>query len=144
MFGQNGKTNNKCHCHLLQQHAPLETRGPITTLLDAKWTPSGLSAHLPFIIINAKRGTGPLWRGTYWETHSRAGPLRVHSGPLGSPPIGEIDASSPLESTWVHFVKKLMKKLSWNHFEPVFHSLQIWESTTFQRATKFINCKRTV
>ena len=101
MFGQNGKTNNKCHCHLLQQHAPLETRGPITTLLDAKWTPSGLSAHLPFIIINAKRGTGPLWRDTYVETHSRAGPLRVHSGPLGSPPIGEIDASSPLESTWV-------------------------------------------
>ena len=101
MLGQKWQKNIKFHCHLLQQHARLETRGPSTTLLDTIWPPSGLSAHLPFIIINAKRGTGPLWRDTYWETHSRAGPLRVHSGPLGSTPIGEIDASSPLESIWV-------------------------------------------
>ena len=99
MLGQNDKKDNKFHCHLLQQHARLETRGPSTTLLGTIWPPSGLSAHLPFgtiwppsglsahlpfNIINAKRGSGPLWRDCYWETQLRAGPLRVHSGPLGS------------------------------------------------------------
>ena len=103
MFGQNGKTNNKCHCHLLQQHAPLETRGPITTLLDAKWTPSGPSAHLPFILLNAKRGSGPLWRDCYRETQSRAGPLRVHSGPLGSTCLSLLwGRQVRFESTRVH------------------------------------------
>ena len=82
--GPKWRKNNKFHCHLLQQHARLETRGPSTTLLGTTWPPSGLSAHLSFIIINAKRGSGPLWRDCYWEIQLRAGPLRVHSGPLGS------------------------------------------------------------
>ena len=84
MLGHNNKKDNKLHCRLLQQHARLETRGPSTTLLNTTWPPSGLSAHLPFNIINAKRGSGPLWRDCYRETQLRAGPLRVHSGPLGS------------------------------------------------------------
>ena len=106
MLGQNDKKDNKFHCHLLQQHARLETRGPSTTLLNTTWTPCGPFAHVPFIIINAKRGvgstleglllwnwaesgstsgphrvhTGPHWREPYCETHSRVGPHRVHTG----------------------------------------------------------------
>ena len=113
MLGPIDKKDNKFHCHLLQQHARLETRGPSTTLLDTIWPPSGLSAHLPFIIINAKRGSGPLWRDCCWETQLRAGPLRVHLGPLVCHSYGgDKSASSPLESTWVHFVGNLMGKLS--------------------------------
>ena len=96
------KKDNKFHCHLLQQHARLETRGPSTTLLNTTWPPSGLSAHLPFIIINAKRGSGPLWRDSYWENHSRAGPLRVHSGPLGSTCVPSYSGNQRFESTRVH------------------------------------------
>ena len=102
----------KNYCHLLQQHARLETRGPSTTLLNTTWPPSGLSAHLPFIILNAKRCVGSTLEG--WllgnsiESGSTSSPLgstclsllwgrqvrfestRVHLGPLCGEPYGEI------------------------------------------------------
>ena len=85
MLGQDDEKNDKFHGHLPQQHARLEARGPSTMLLDAKWTPSGLSAHLPFIIINAKRCVGSTLEGL----------LLGNSVESGS-------TSSPLRSTWVH------------------------------------------
>ena len=101
--GPKWRKNKKFHCHLLQQHARLETRGPSTTLLGTTWPPSGLSAHLSFIIINAKRGSGPLWRDCYWEIQLRAGPLRVHSGPLGSTCLSLLwGRQVRFESTRVH------------------------------------------
>ena len=80
------KKDNKFHCHLLQQHARLETRGPSTTLLNTTWTPCGPFAHVPFIIINAKRCVGSTLEGL----------LSGNSIESGS-------TSSPLGSTWVHW-----------------------------------------
>ena len=51
---------------------------------------------------------------------------RVHLGPLVCHSYGgDKSASNPLESTWVHFVGNLIRKLSWNHFEPIYDSLQL-------------------
>ena len=70
--------------------------------------------------------SGPLWRDCYRETQSRAGPLRVHSGPLGSTCLSLLwGRPVRFESTRVHFVGNLIKKLNWNHFEPMYDSLQL-------------------
>ena len=114
------KKDNKFHCHLLQQHARLETRGPSTTLLNTTWPPSGLSAHLPFIIINAKRCVGStlegLLSGNSVESGSTSSPLGSTWVHLFVTPMGETSPlrvhSSPLGST-------LWGTLSGNEFETI-------------------------